>query len=90
MQLVCLRSGTLEVSLDSKKKQLDANVVELTERDENKCDVLSVTDRSVDNKDRYIMDSECSQHISSSRKIFSSYTSIHGGEIFMGNSAMAR
>ena len=35
-----------------KKKQLDANVTELIGEDEDKCDILSVTGRSVDNKDR--------------------------------------
>jgi len=34
------------------KKQPDTSVAELAERDEEKCDVLSVTDRSVDNKDK--------------------------------------
>ena len=46
-----------------KKKQPDANVIELIEKDEDKCDILSVTDRSVGNKNRWIIDSECSQHI---------------------------
>jgi len=50
---------------------------------EEQCDVLSVTDRSVGNKNRWVIDSECSQHISSNRKMFSSYTSVQGGEVFM-------
>ena len=62
-----------------KKKQPDANVTELIGEDEDKCDVLSVTDGSVDNKDRWIIDSGCSQHISSNRKMFSSYTLVQGG-----------
>ena len=61
-----------------KKKQPDANVTELAERDEERCNVLSVTDRSVTNKDRWVINSECSQHISSNRKMFSSYTSVQG------------
>ena len=40
-----------------KKKQLNANVTELAEGDENKCDVLSVTNRSVGNKDK--IDNQC-------------------------------
>ena len=56
-----------------KKKQPDANVTELVEGDEEQCDVLSVTDSPVSNKDRWIIDSGCSQHISSNKKIFSSY-----------------
>ena len=36
------------------------NVTELVGRDEKQCDILSVTDRSVDNKDRWVIDSECS------------------------------
>ena len=56
----------------------DANVTKLVERDEEQCDVLSVTDRSVGNKDIWVIDSECSQHISSNRKIFWLYTSVHG------------
>jgi len=34
-----------------KKKQVDANVTELVGENEKQCDVLSVTDRSVGNKD---------------------------------------
>jgi len=34
-----------------KKKQQDANIIELSEGVEDKCDVLSVTDGSVGNKD---------------------------------------
>ena len=37
------------------KKQPDANVIELIGEDEEQCDVLSVTDRSVSNKDRSII-----------------------------------
>ena len=70
-----------------KKKQPDANVTELIREDEDKCDVLFVTDRSVGNKERWIIDSRCSQHISSNRNMFSSYASVQGGEIFMRNSA---
>ena len=62
------------------KKQQDANVIELSERDEDKCDVLSITDSSVGNKDRWIIDSGCSQQISFDIKIV---LLIH----FMGNSA---
>ena len=61
-----------------KKKQPDANITELVEGDEEQCDVLSVTDRLVGNKDRWFINSECSQHISSNRKIFSSYASVQG------------
>ena len=35
-----------------KKKQQDANATKLAEEDEDKCDVLSVTERSVGNKDK--------------------------------------
>jgi len=35
-----------------KKKQPDANITELVERDEEQCNILSVTDRPVGNKDR--------------------------------------
>ena len=73
-----------------KKKQPDANVTELIEEDEKQCDVLSITDQSVGNKDRWIINSECSQHISSNRKMFSSYTSVQGGEVFMRNSATSK
>jgi len=73
-----------------KKKQSDANVIELIGRYEEQCDILSVTDRSVGNKDRWVIDSGCSQHISSNRKMFSSYTSVQGGEDFMRNSATSK
>jgi len=73
-----------------KKKQPYANVTELVGGDKEQCDVLSVTDRSVDNKDRWVIDSVCSQHISSNRKMFSSYTSIQNREFFMGNSATSK
>ena len=58
-----------------KNKQPDANVAELAKRDEDKCDVLSVIDRSIGNKNRWIIDSGCLQHICSNRKMFFSYTS---------------
>ena len=73
-----------------KKKQPDANVTELSGEDEEQCDILSVTDKLVGNKDRWIIDSGCSQHISSNRKMFSSYTSVQEGEVFMGNSATSK
>ena len=57
----------------------------LVEGDEEQCNILSVTDRPVDNKDRWVINSRCSQHINSNRKMFSSYTSDQGGEVFMGN-----
>ena len=47
-----------------KKKQSDGNITELVERDEEQCDILSVTDIPVGNKDRWVIDSGCSQHIS--------------------------
>jgi len=37
-----------------------------------------------------VIDSGYSQHISSNRKIFSSYTSVQGGEVFMGNSVTSK
>ena len=40
-----------------KKKQVDA---ELIGKDEDKCDILSVIDRSVGNKNRWIIDFGCS------------------------------
>jgi len=43
-----------------KKKKLDANITELIGEDEDKCDILSVTDKSVGNKDRRIINSGCS------------------------------
>jgi len=73
-----------------KKRQLDANVTKLVEGDEEQCNVLSVTDRSVGNKDRWVIDSGCSQHISSNRKMFSSYTSVQGREVLMGNFATSK
>ena len=50
-----------------KKKQPDANVTELSGEDEEQCDILSVTDKSVSNKDRWIIDisvpvGRCSPH----------------------------
>ena len=72
------------------KKQIDPCVTELAERDEEKCDILYITDRSADNKDRWIIDFGCSQHISSNRKMFLLYTSIQEGEVFMGNSTVSK
>ena len=40
-----------------KRKQLDANVTELVGGDEKQYDILYVTDRSVGNKDRWVIDS---------------------------------
>ena len=71
-----------------KKKQSDANITELIGEDEDKCDVLSVN-RSIGNKDKCIIDYECSQHISFNSKILS-YTSVQKGEVFMENSATSK
>jgi len=38
--------------LASKEETTDANVIELIGEDETQCEVLSITDRSVGNKDR--------------------------------------
>ena len=73
-----------------KEETPDANVTGLIGEDEEQCDVLSVTVRSVGNKDRWIINSGCSQHISPNMKIFSSYTSVQEGEVFMGNSATSK
>ena len=70
-----------------KKKQLDVTVTELIGEDENKCDVLYVTDKLVGNIDKWIIDSKYSHHISFNRKMFSVYTSVQGREVFMGNSS---
>ena len=70
-----------------KKKQPDINITELIGEEEEQCDILSITGRSVGNKDRWIIDSEYLQHIFFSRKMFSSYTSIQEGEVFMRNFA---
>ena len=73
----CHKSGHIRAYFcPQKKKQPNANVIELIGEDEDKCDVLFVTDRSVSNKDRWIIDSGCSQYITSNRKMFSSYTSV--------------
>jgi len=73
-----------------KKKQPDANVIKLVGGDDEQCDVLSVTYKSIGYKDRWVIDSKCSQRISSNRKIFSSYISVQGGEVFMRNSATSK
>jgi len=73
-----------------KKKQQDTNVAELAKVDENKCDVLSVTDRSVSNKNRWIIDSRYLQHASSNRKMFFSYTSVQGERSSWGTLIRAR
>ena len=67
-----------------KKKQSDANITELVERDKEQCDVLSVTDKLIGNKNRWVVDSGYSQHISSNRKMFSSYTSVQRGRSLYG------
>ena len=46
-------------------------------------DVLSVTNNSVGNKMRWVIDSGCSQHICASRKMFSSDTLVRGGVVHM-------
>ena len=73
-----------------KKKQPDANIIELIGEDEDEGDVLFVIDKLVCNKDRWVLDFGCSQHISSNRKTFSSYTSVQRGEVFMGNSSTSK
>jgi len=67
-----------------KKKQPAANVTALVGENEEQCNVLSLTNRSVGSKDRWVINSGYSQHINSNRKIISSYTSIQEGEVFMG------
>ena len=61
-----------------KKKQPDANITELVKGNEEQHDVLSVTDKPVGNKDKLVINSGCSQYISSNMKMFSSYTSVQG------------
>jgi len=47
------KKGTFRVDCwTRKKKQLDTSVVEQTEGNEEQCDVLSVTDRLVGDKDK--------------------------------------
>jgi len=41
-------------------------------------------------KDRWVIDSRCSQHISSNKKMFSSYTSVQGKEVVIRNSATSK
>ena len=49
----CHKKGHIRADcLLRKKKQSDANVIELIGEDKDKCDILSVIDRSVGNKDR--------------------------------------
>ena len=60
------------------------------EKKEEQYDILSVTDRSVGNKNRWVIDSECSQHIVSNMKMFSSYTSVQEGQVFMENSTTSK
>ena len=80
MQLLSQKGGILELIVDfERKKQPDANVTELIGEDEDKRDVLSVTDKSVGNKNKWIINSGCSQHINFDRKTFSSYNSVQGG-----------
>ena len=43
-----------------KKKQPDTSVAELAEEDDEKYDILYVIDRSVGNKDIWIINSRCS------------------------------
>jgi len=86
----CHKKGHIRVDRWAhKKKQQDANTIELSKGDEDKCDVLSVTDSLVDNKDRWIIDFGCSQHMSSDKKMFS-YTSIQGRVVFIKNSATSK
>ena len=56
------------------------NITGLVEGNEEKCDVLSVIDRLVDNKNRWVKDFKSSQCISSNRKMFSSYNLV--GKLF--------
>ena len=60
-----------------KKKQLEANITELIKEDEDKCDVLSITDRSAGKKDRWIIDFGCS-HISVSIDVLHIHFSSRG------------
>jgi len=45
------RKGTLELIVELERRNNQISVVELAERDEEKCDVLSVTNSLVSNKD---------------------------------------
>jgi len=55
----CHKKGHIKANCWTRKKKQDVNVSELTERDGDRYDVLSVTDISVDNKNRRIIDSGC-------------------------------
>jgi len=76
----------VELAKRNNKKLIPLNF----ERDEDKCDVLSVTNSSAGNKDIWIIDSGCAQHISSEKKMFSSYILVQERVVFMGNFATSR
>ena len=81
----CHKKGHIRAHCWTRKnKQPDANVAELAKRNEDKCDVLSVTNCLVSNKDRWIINFGCSQYISSNRKMFSSYTLVRGEKSSLG------
>ena len=50
-------------------------------------DVLLVTEKSIKLKDEWIMDTGCSYHMCPNKDWFSSYESIDGGVVLMGNNA---
>ena len=85
-----IRKGMLELSVGLKRRNNQMPMSLNWLKGMKISNVLYVTDRSVGNKDRWIIDSGCSQHISSNRKMFSLYTSVQGREVFMGNSTTSK
>jgi len=88
MQLLSQEEGTLGLIVGFKRRnnQMPMSLNRL-EKMKNSATFYLFTDKSVINKDRWIIDFECSQYISFNRKKFSSYTLVQRGEVFLENSA---
>ena len=85
---IVIKRGILELIVGFKRRnnQMPMSLNRL-EKMKNSATFYLFTDKSVINKDRWIIDFECSQYISFNRKKFSSYTLVQRGEVFLENSA---
>ena len=90
----CHKKGHIKVNCWVWKKTLNSNnqdsSANLARGDEDGGEVLSVTNNLVGNKRRWIIDSGCSQHICTDREMFTSYTSVRGGVVYMANSSRSK
>ena len=84
------------VNVTSCKKKREHNVTLQNEETaqasvaEERADVLFVTEDRFNSNNKWIMDTDCSYHMCPNQDWFSTYESIDGGIVLMGNNAQCK